>query len=485
MYWEVKRKSILVSLVCFLSIFCGCEKFVQIPPPSTSIAGVTVYNNNTSAASAVTGIYDIMEVNSNGLSDGFSSISLLVGLESDELINYSSTMTLNSEFYTNSLSSGTSGASNVYFWQELYSEIYASNAVIEGLNNSVSVTDSIKRQMIGEAKFMRAFLHFYATILYGDVPLATTTNYQVNNTLSRTPQAQVYQQIIADLMDAQTKLSNYFVDNNGEITPQRIRPNKGAATAMLARVYLYEGKYDSAYAEATSVINNTVSYALDTLNGVFLANSNEAIWQLEPVSQGHNTFNAQAFVLTSDPGTGQSYVSLSTYLKNAFEHNDQRFVSWVGIYVDPLSNDTFYFPNKYKIYLLNQPVTEYNMVLRLGEQYLIRAEAEANGSGNGLTTAIADLNTIRLRAGLLPYSGGTDQSSVLAAILHERRVELFTEWGHRWFDLRRANSLNSLMGSPGNVCVEKGGIWNPDWALMPLPLSELEVNEKLTQNPGY
>ena len=485
MHWKINWVTAVLYLSWFLGITCGCKKFVEINPPATEITGATVYSNNVSAAAAMTGIYDVMEGSPYNLSDGFSSISLSVGLEADELTNYSSTNLNNQQFYANALTSSSSGSSNYYFWTELYQDIYYANAVLEGLNNSAAVTDSIKNQLIGEAEFMRAFLHFYATNLYGDVPLVTTTNYQENNALSRTPQAQVYQQIIADLTDAQGKLPGNFVNYQGLASTQRIRPNQGAATAMLARVYLYLGKYDSAAMEASALINNVALYSLDTLNGVFLANSTEAIWQLEPVQPGVNTWDAEAFVLTSNPGTTQGNVALSPNLENSFEPNDQRFNDWVGIFVDPSSNDTFYFPNKYKVYLQNEPVTEYNMVLRLGEQYLIRAEAEANGAGNGISAAIADLNVIRLRAGLPAYSGGTDQTSVVAAILHERQVELFTEWGHRWFDLRRTKNLNTVMGSPGNVCAEKGGVWNPDWALMPLPLSEILTNKNLSQNSGY
>jgi hypothetical protein len=100
--------------------------------------------------------------------------------------------------------------------------------------------------------------------------------------------------------------------------------------------------------------------------------------------------------------------------------------------------------------------------------------------------AIQDLNTIRVKAGLSQYSGGTDQSSVLSAIYHERQVELFCECGNRWYDLKRTGNINSVMGSPGNVCLAKGGNgWNADWALNPIPLSQLLVNQSLVQNPGY
>jgi hypothetical protein len=123
------------------------------------------------------------------------------------------------------------------------------------------------------------------------------------------------------------------------------------------------------------------------------------------------------------------------------------------------------------------------MVLRLAEQYLIRSEARAEQQNlTGPNGAIADLNTIRARAGLTSYSGGSDQASVLAAILHERQVEFFTEWGHRWLDLGRTGNLNAVMDS---VELAKGGSWNPDKELYPIPATELTLNPNLKQNIGY
>jgi hypothetical protein len=116
------------------------------------------------------------------------------------------------------------------------------------------------------------------------------------------------------------------------------------------------------------------------------------------------------------------------------------------------------------------------MFLRLGEQYLIRAEAEAHLNDN--TNAIKDLNIIRNRAGLANYAGATDQTSVLTAIMHERQVELFCEWGNRWFDLKRTGTIDAVLGA------EKPG-WQPYIALYPVPLTEIQSNPFLIQNPGY
>ena len=270
---------------------------------------------------------------------------------------------------------------------------------------------------------------------------------------------QVYNQIIADLKDAQSKLSTGFVDALGNASTERTRPNQGAATALLARAYLYTKQWVDAEAQATTLINNSSMYSLDdSLSDVFLANSTETIWQIQPTQVGVNTQDAPMYVLKSTPGPGKG-AAMSSYLYNTFESGDYRFRNWVGAFT--ASNGAIYhYPYKYKIWQRNQPVTEYIMVLRLAEQYLIRAEARAQ-QGN-IQGAQTDLNTIRIRAGL-DSTTANDQPSLLTAILHERQVELFTEWGNRWFDLQRTGNLNSVLGSPGNVCQAKGGTWNPDW----------------------
>lgn len=462
-------------------VLSGCKKSVLVAPPATQLVSTSVFVNNITAAAAVTSIYDNM-IKTDGLSSGIYSLSLLNGLAADELKNYTPSNTSNQQFYINALNS-----QSPYFWIEIYQEIYVANSVIEGLQTSTGVTPNIKNQLLGEAKFMRAFLHFYAVNLYGDVPLVITTDYHINNVIKRTPENDVYNQIKTDLKDAQNLLSDKFLTPGGSTTTERVRPNKAAATALLARVYLYLGDWANAELQANAIINNTANYSLVTnLNQVFLENSSEAIWQLQSIRPGYNTFDGKMFILTSPPGSGSFSVALSSSLVNAFEAGDNRFNNWIGQYTS--GAQTYFYPFKYKIGTVNvsNPVTEYTMVLRLAEQYLIRAEARARQDNIlGATGALMDLNMIRQRAGLANYPGATDKISVLAAILHERQVELFTEWGHRWFDLKRTGNLNSVMGSPGNICQGKGGTWRPNSALLPIPQSDILINPNLTQNPGY
>lgn len=153
------------------------------------------------------------------------------------------------------------------------------------------------------------------------------------------------------------------------------------------------------YYFSTKVIENDGLYKLNSdLNEVFLANSSEAILQFFPLNAGLNTF----------------------------ESGDQRLIDWVGSIDD--GTQTFYFPFKYKVQhdFVTLLKTEYAMVLRLAEQYLIRAEARAQ-EGN-IVGAQADLNAIRNRASLANTTS-SDKASLLLAIEQERKAGLFTEWG--------------------------------------------------------
>jgi hypothetical protein len=115
------------------------------------------------------------------------------------------------------------------------------------------------------------------------------------------------------------------------------------------------------------------------------------------------------------------------------------------------------------------------MVLRLGEQYLIRSEARAQQ--NDLSGSESDINIIRSRA-LLSGISNLSRDELLDTIAHERQVELFCEWGHRWFDLKRTGKLSAILRpiKPN---------WNDYAQLYPIPVTELANDPNLTQNPGY
>lgn len=484
----IKEKGILMLsgfavLTCVIS---SCKKFVQVGPPNYEIVSASVFNNPNTVTSALLGIYLDMVSNQDSW-----ILAQDQGLMADELTTYSTDPT-QLQYYTNSMIA----SNNPGDWYDGYSYIYQANALIEGLQNNGNINPAIAQQVTGEALFIRAFWLFYLTNMYGDIPLVTTTNYATNQTLSKSSQALVYIQIISDLKKAQSLLNVNYVDATDTASGMdRIRPNVSVATAFLARVYLYTQKYDSALIEANLVIGNPMYRLCATPtaaapNSTFLANSTEAIWQLgvpSPSPSGSNTPDANNFYLASAPSTGdENSCTISPQLLNAFEPNDQRRAYWIGVDSTGTTPETYYyFPFKYQSYQQTN-VTEYTMVLRLAEQYLIRAEAEAQRGD--MADAAKDLDTIRARAGLGPSPTLTATSSLQqadSAILHERQVELFTEWGHRWFDLIRMDSVNVVLGSPGDVCHYKGGKWNVDWELYPIPQNDVLLDANLKQNLGY
>jgi hypothetical protein len=452
-------------MLFFVSIFfCGCKKFVEVGLPSTQVETASVFTSEATAVAAIRGIYSQMISSSGIASGGLASVANLTGLSSDEFINYTTSPDYIG-FYTNSISP-TNSTLQTSLWGEGYQYIYDANAIIAGLAKSSNISDSVKNQLLGEAKFIRAFFNFYLVNLFGDIPLVTSTDYNVNSKLARTPARQVYQTIIADLQDADSLMANDYSFSNGE----RVRPNKWVAIALLARVYLYTNDWPNAEAQSTLVINNSGLFQLDTdLNAVFLANSTEAIWQLLPVTPGENTNEGNIYILTSDP----SNVSLSNKLLGAFEPGDNRMTSWVNSYND--GTQTYYYPFKYKIQT-GSTLTEYSMVFRLAEQYLIRSEARAEQ--HNLVGGAADLNTIRTRAGLDSMQV-TSQSDLLTALLHENQIEFFSEWGHRWLDLKRTNSADSALAAV------KAPNWEATDVLYPIPQLEIQNDPNLTQNAGY
>jgi len=457
------------TYIFFLFIFClcSCKKFVDVGAPKNQIASAQVYTDDRTATSAITGIYSQM-ISSGGFVSGSQlSIGFLMGLSADELKDYSNGPDL-APFYTNAVIPTNAPLKN-NLWQEGYKYIYDANSALDGLNQSASVTDATRSQLMGEAKFIRAFCHFYLVNLFGDVPLVLTTDYQANNIAPRTSKATVYDQIITDLQDAKKLLAHDYAFAGGE----RTRPNKYAAQALLARAYLYRQDWVNSEKEADSVIANGDQYTLlDDLNTVFLANSQEAIWQLQPVLPSLNTNEGQIFILSTAPTSA----ALSDNLLNAFEPGDNRRKNWIDSIT--ISSTTYFYAYKYKVQS-GIPVTEYSMVVRLGEQYLIRAEARAQR--NNLDGAKADINMIRHRAGL-PDVAGNDLPTMLQQIQHERQVELFTELGHRWFDLARTASLDSVMTV---VSATKGSSWSAYRNIFPVPQTEIQNDINLHQNPGY
>lgn len=462
-------RPLLYTLLFVTPFLHSCKKLVEIDPPSNKLVSSTVFSSDASATSAVLGLYSEMTIVSLGFSNG--AISIYTGLSSDEL-GFTGTTASTLELLNNSITV-TNSNMNTPLWYRPYQYIYQANACIEGLAKSSGVSTATKNQLTGECKFMRAFVYFYLYNLFGDVPLETSTDYNTNAQMARTPIAQIQAQIIADLTDAQTLLQPQYP------TAGVVRANKWSATALLARMYLYQKKYDLAEKAATDVIGSGAYTLLSDLNTVFLANSKESILQLMPTSTGYNTVEGNTFV-PSTSATAKPAYNLTASLLGSFEAGDKRFTNWVAS--KTVSAQAFAYPYKYKVktnFGSTFALTEQYTLLRYAELYLIRAEARAGQSKiTGVNSAETDLNAIRGRAGL-GNTTATTQAQMMLAIEQERRIELFAEWGHRWFDLKRTGRADAVIGAL------KGSVWQSTDQLYPIPASQIALNPTLSQNNGY
>lgn len=480
------KKGVKMSFLFFLAVTTilvpsSCKKFIEVDPPFTRLSGDNVYTSDETAAAVLTDIYAFMSSENNTLTNpSITSTSLYLSLSADEFDLYDLNIPDLLDFYRNDLKTSTTPN----YWETIYLQIFAVNNALEGLTKSTSLTAKIRKQLLGEAKFMRAFYYFHLVNMYGDVPLVLNVDYKANALLARAPAATVYQQVIQDLKEAQALLSpNYLMGDALSEYPfgqeERVRPTSWAAAALLARTYLYMGDYIHAEAAATVLINQSSLFSLTTLNETFLKNSKEAIWQLQPVGidEQANTGEGKLFVLPETGPGPNNPVYLNNQLLNSFEIGDLRRASWINSVAS--GGSVYYYPFKYKIGNVAAPTEEYPTILRLAEQYLIRAEARA--ATNNLVGAQNDLNTIRNRAGL-DDTNATNKTELLDAILTERQLELFTEWGHRWFDLKRSGRLNSVMATATSL---KGGTWRPYQALFPIRQTEIDSDPNLSQNPGY
>jgi len=448
----------LLLLVCCVLLLASCKKFLDIEPNPNQITTEQVFSSDKTAVSAMSGLYGQML---NSLMLTSAGTSVYAGLYADEIYNTRSNST-DDPFYNNSLLANNNTV-NLNFYRFSYKLIYQANSIIAGLEKSTSLTDSIKLQLTGEAKVCRAFLYFYLCNLFGDVPLITEMDYEKNARLARAPVNEIYWQIENDLKEAQELLKPAYP------SALRGRPNKWAATALLARVYLYQKKWQEAEAQAWTVINQNEYQLNSDLNKVFLTGNKETIWELTG-DRGNTTegvtFIPFLFFITPPYNLGPS-------LLNGFEANDKRRTDWVKQVT--LNGTTYHYPFKYKIETA-EPQKEKSNILRLAEQYLILAEAMTQQDKIG--EARNNLNMIRNRAGL-DNATVTDKASLQIAIEQERRIEFFTEWGHRWLDLKRTGRADDILAPM------KGSNWQTTDKLWPIPYTEMQLNTALTQNAGY
>lgn len=357
-------------------------------------------------------------------------------------------------------------------WNNIYNAIKRANTLIAKVPNVTGFGAGEQEQILGEAYFLRA-LHYHNLVkYYGGVPLRLepVVDPRQIDPLPRATVAEVYTQILADLNQAITLMTNATEPTN--------HATLGAAHALLARVYLYQGNYPQALAEARTV--DGYGYQLAG-NYASLFNSDAAVTPENIFTLTFTSNLSQANLLgyywlsdALDVGAGRYEMAPSQDLIDAYDTTgtDARFL-W-NIQPDP-SGDGYVEGAAYGTKFPTPGGAEDFHVIRYAEVLLIKAEAFARAGT--LDSAVATYNLIRERAGLADHVLGADvttQADVLAAIDHERRLE-FAEEGDRFPDLTRdPTRAIALLGLSG-----------PNRLLFPIPQAEIDVAPEITQNPGY
>lgn len=453
----------LVPLSIIVTVCSGCKKFVEVPLPQNQVVSGSAFSDDPTAIATLNGIYGQMASAGGYDNLAASGVTLYTGLSSDELYYFSAGT--KDEFRSNQLSSMNADL-GVYFWTPAYNIIYGANACIEGASNSTLLSPAVKNQVIGESLVLRSFIYFQLVNLFGPVPLITTTEYEKNQNLPRNDTTVVWKQIQADLEKATTLLPLAYPSAG------RARPNKAAAEALLAKTCLYRKQWNNARRWADSVESSGVYSLIEDLNQVFLMTSQEAIWQLTATnSTGYNT--ADGFKILPASTSSTPLYLVTNELSESFESNDKRKASWLAS--SNYRGQMVTYPFKYKL-RISKPATEAQTMLRFAEVLLIRAEARAQLGD--LAGSINDVNKIRVRAGLSPVHD-LSFDELYALIQQERRFELFSEWGNRWFDLKRTGTASKVL-SP-----IEGKSWQPIDELWPVPQTEILINPNLKQNEGY
>ena len=442
--------------------------------PLTEKAANSFYSSEAEIESAITGVYaqlqngglyglDIIGVGEISGEDSFEEIAANDGGRFGQLDDLST-------------NAGNDLVGDI--WRESYEGIQRVNVVLNRINDIEFANNSVKSTRTAEMHFVRGLLYYNLVRLYGDVPLVLeeTENPSDYFGQGRTPAAQVYSQIEADLNAAIASLPT--AKSSG-------RPALGAAQALLGDVQMTQGKYNEAVNNLGAVVaSGEYSLAPSTAEifGVANEGNNEIVFEVQFASGVNgNTEGSPAASQFRPSGTtanAKGHNLPATEFVNLFEDGDTRKDDYVGL--DAGANP-FYFSLKYEVSPtgVNDGGSDY-YVIRYADVLLKYAEA-LNESGNSSEVS-QYINAVRNRAGL-SNTTASSQAELRAAIEMERRYEFIGE-GHRWFDLKRygtaVETMNQWFADNGkNVVIDQDNL------LLPLPQSQIDTDPALTQNPGY
>ena len=486
----MKLKYNLIAIALLGFSFSSCSDFLE-QNPQTDLSENDFYKTADDILSAVNGVYSSLQEG-----DIYGNWYVFGEIPSDNTRNQlSGSVTTQNEFDQFYIDTQNSMIAN--FWKAAYKVINRTNTVL-GRIDGIEINTELANRYKLECKFIRALMYFNLVRVYGDVPLVLKEiSISESYDILREPKENVYNQIIADLKEAQDLPVSYSKAEDGRAT-------QGAAKALLANVYMTLHKYAEAETILAEIINsgryslleNTPgSLNIDGYKNVFSPvnhNSKEGIFEIQFLKGGYgegsnyaNNFapeNSGTNVVAVGGTGGNNIPEMDIY--NAYEEGDLRrdFSMSLGYYDNRKNNE--WVESRYVCKFMDVPYQNNDAsnnypVIRYADVILMYAEAL---NQNGKTAeACKYLNMTRRRGfGYQTTETSpvdlqtTDKAQFALMVEQERRVELAFE-NHRWFDLIRTGRAVEVMRS-------KGFSLNETNLICPIPQKQIDVNPKLTQN---
>lgn len=490
----------IISFIIIISITISCsDDFVDVK--SLQENSEDYFNTEEDYQKALIGAYDLLQAtylnallgeiaSDNTLAGGESATDVLGIQQVDDMVHTPTNQQLRD------------------IWSWMFAGVNRANFILE-FQDKTDFTG--KEQVIAQARFLRAYYYFELVKWFGDVPLAVDKRIQFGDQfeVDRTPKAEIYAQLEQDLI--------FAADNLPAVQSETGRVTKGAAQALLGKIYLYQNKFDEASAVLETVIT-TGPYSLSTLyTDIFEhddENNSESVFEVQYNDEQGASFNClqcsegnvavgfsgvRAYVAT--PGSAGDIFSSGFSFNvpvqeavDAFEADDTRkdvaildIVAWAaqtGITYGTGYEHTGFFNRKYiprkrtDTAAGDRNLTNPNnyRAIRFADVLLMAAEAFNRKTMPDDAKAQTYLNRVRERAfGDMNHNITTTGSNLTEDILKERRVELLGE-GHRFFDLVRT----------GKAAQSITGFTAGKHEVFPIPLIEIQLaGNRWEQNPGY
>lgn len=446
-----------ISYLAILVLLGACTKDVLTVSSNQYVLDKLSITNAKSAEAAVYGVYNQLQSTEYYGGAGFGSLNFLLG----DNAKWTGSLNYFNNLVTHTYSSDNTAITNA--WSAIYATINAANNVIEGVPTVVDplLTQVNRNRFLGEAYFVRALAYFDLVKTWGGVPiiLKPTRTAADGVGIGRSTAEETWQQVKKDLDIAEGLLP---------ATINRNRANKSTVYALRARYFLYRKDWVNAELEASKILNDGNFTPLAGPYSTFFKTkgSKESIFELAASTSDQNSLSSN-WLSPADGGVRQwaPNDAIATLLKNpAIGGNRSELIKSLSA-ADP--------NNYVGILYYRGTKDDPAYLLRVAEQFLIRAEARAQ-IGVDLSGARDDLNAVRTRAGI-PLSTANTAAALLDAIAAERRVEFALE-GHRWYDLIRTGKANEVLGISVNDSYR---------FLLPIPINDLKADPDLTPNPGY